>query len=129
MTDTIKVLIGDLYAARARGDLGAIADCFTVDATWRYPGKNPLAGEYRGRKGVTSFFRKLRELTNDSFETKACHVLIDGDVAVVHEGPTGVRNGRALGWDTLLLLRIRDDRIAEGKVFQHLQHELDEFWS
>lgn len=124
-----RALVEKLYVARSRGDLAAIADCFTLDAVWRYPGKNPLAGEYRGRMDVTSFFRKLRELTDDNFETKACHVLSEGDIAVVHEGPTGARNGRTLGWDTLLLLRIRDNRIAEGKVFQHIQYELDEFWS
>jgi uncharacterized protein (TIGR02246 family) len=129
MACATRALVEKLYVARSRGDLDAIANCFTADAVWRYPGKNPLAGEYWGRKNVTNFFRKLQELTDDNFATKACRVLVDGDVAVVHEGPTGARNGRTLGWDTLILLRIRGGRIAEGKVFQHVQYELDEFWS
>jgi hypothetical protein len=36
-------------------------------------------------------------------------------------------NGKSLEWETLLMFRLRDGKIAEVKVFRHTQYELDEW--
>ncbi|CAN5253465.1 hypothetical protein BH20ACT9_BH20ACT9_18790 [soil metagenome] len=122
-------LVHDFYEARASGDADRIGACLTDDVVWRYPGRNPLAGEYRGRDQVTAFFARVRELTGDDFSTEARHVLTDDDVAMILELPRGKRGGRTLHWKTVLLARIRGGRIAEVTVFQHTQYELDEWWT
>jgi uncharacterized protein len=122
-------LVHDFYEARASGDPDRIGVCLTEDSVWRYPGRNPLAGEYRGREQVTAFFTRVRELTGDDFSTEARHVLAGDDVAMVLELPRGRRGGRALRWQTVLLFRFRDGLIADTTVFQHTQHELDEWWT
>lgn len=36
---------------------------------------------------------------------------------------------KSLEWDTVLVFKLRDGRISECKVFQHIQYELDEWWN
>jgi ketosteroid isomerase-like protein len=115
--------------ARANKDPEAIMECLTVDVVWRYPGRNVHAREYRGREEVAGFFRGLRDATGDDFSSEVGRILVDETVAFVHELPHGTINGKSLEWETLLMYRLRDGKIAEVKVFQHTQYELDEWWN
>lgn len=122
-------LMRKFYEARARRDLDAVAECLADDAVWRYPGRNPFAREYRGKEDIAqNFFGRLPQVAPD-FRTEAHRIMVNGDVAAVYELPHGTRNGQTLDWDALLLFHIRDGKIAEGKVFQHIQYELDEWWN
>ena len=115
--------------ARANKDPEAIMECLTEDVVWRYPGRNVHAGVYRGREEVAGFFRGLRDATGDDFSSEVGRILVDETVALVHELPRGTINGKSLEWETLLMFRLRDGKIAEVKVFQHTQYELDEWWN
>lgn len=115
--------------ARANGDMEAIMGCLAEDVVWRYPGRNPLSREYRGKEGVAGFFRGLRELTGGDFSSETERIMVDGSAAFVHELPRGTRKGRSLEWRTVLMVRLRDGKIAEVEVFQNAQHELDEWWN
>ena len=115
--------------ARANGDREAIMGCLTEDVVWRYPGRNPLSREYRGKEDVAGFFRRLRELTGGDFSSETERIMVDGSAAFVHELPRGTRGGKSLEWRTLLMFQLRDGLIAEVDVFQNMQHELDEWWN
>ena len=115
--------------ARANKDAEAIIGCLTEDVVWRYPGRNPLAREYRGKEEVAGFFRSLRELTGGTFSSETERIMVDGSAAFVHELPRGTREGKSLEWRTVLMARLRDGKIAEVDVFQNVQHELDEWWN
>ncbi len=115
--------------ARADGDLEAIMGYLTEDVVWRYPGRNPLSREYRGKEEVAGFFRGLRELTGGDFSSETERLMVDETAAFVHELPRGTRKGKSLQWESLLMFRLRDGRIAEVEVFQNIQHELDEWWN
>lgn len=53
-------LVKDGYAAFARGDIQGLLALFAEDIEWVIPGAGlPLAGTYRGKAGVASFFEKL----------------------------------------------------------------------
>ncbi|MBA3390429.1 MAG: nuclear transport factor 2 family protein [Actinomycetota bacterium] len=119
-------LMRRFYEARANKDLERIMECLTEDVVWRYPGRNVLSREYRGKEDVASFFRSLRELTGDDFSSKVERILVDENVALVYEHPSGTMKGRSLEWETVLVFNLRDGGIAEGKAFQHTQYELDE---
>jgi len=103
--------------------------CLTEDVVWRYPGRNPLSGEYRGKEDVAGFFRGLRELTGGNFSSETERIMVDEDSAFVHELPRGTMKGKPLEWRTVLMFRLRDGKIAEVEVFQNVQHELDEWWN
>lgn len=122
-------LMRRFYEARANKDLEGIMECLTEDVVWRYPGRNVLSREYRGKEDVASFFQSLRELTGDDFSSKVERILVDENVALVYECPSGTMKGRSLEWETVLVFKLRDGGIAEGKPFQHTQYELDEWWN
>jgi ketosteroid isomerase-like protein len=122
-------LMRRFYEARANKDSEAIMECLTEDVVWRYPGRNVLSREYRGKEDVASFFRGMREVTGDNFSTEAERILVDETMALVHELPRGTMKRKSLEWDALLMFQLRDGKIAEGKVFQHIQYELDEWWN
>lgn len=115
--------------ARANKEPEAIMECLTEDVVWRYPGRNVHSREYRGKEEVAGFFRSLRDATGDNFSSEVGRILVDETVALVHELPRGTINGKSLEWETLLMFRLRDGKIAEVKVFQHTQYELDEWWN
>ena len=122
-------LLHRFYEARSNKDLETMMDCLTEDVVWHYPGRNVLSREYRGREDVASFFRSLNELTRDNFHSEVERILVDDTMALVYDLPCGTRNGRSLEWETVLMFQFRDGEIAEVKVFQDIQYELDEWWN
>ena len=101
--------------ARADGDAEALMECLTEDVVWRYPGRNPLSREYRGKEEVAGFFRSLRELTGGNFSSETERIMVDGSAAFVHELPRGTRKGKSLEWRTVLMFRLRgQDRGGRG---------------
>ena len=115
--------------ARANKDQEAIMECLTEDVVWRYPGRNVLSREYRGKKDVAGFFQGLREVTGGNFSSETERIMVDETAAFVHELPRGTINGKNLEWRTVLMFRLRDGKIAEATVFQNIQYELDEWWN
>jgi ketosteroid isomerase-like protein len=128
MQEQNLALVREFCEARAKEDTGAMMGCLAEDVVWRYPGRNALSREYRGKEEVAGFFRGLRELTGGEFTSEAERIMVDETVAFVHELPRGTRKGKPLGWRTVLMLRLRDGKISEVDVFQNVQHELDEWW-
>ncbi len=130
--DTLRernlALVSRFCEARANGDQEAIMGCLAEDVVWRYPGRNALSGEYRGKEAVAGFFRSLRERTGDNFSSETERIMVDETAAFVHELPRGTRKGETLEWRTVLMFRLRDGKISEVDVFQNMQHELDEWW-
>jgi ketosteroid isomerase-like protein len=115
---------------RDAGNLKAVInEIFADDVVWRYPGDNPLAGDYRGKEGVTAFFRQLREVTNGKFQLELVNLLANDDCVMALEAPQAERKGRAFAWNSVLVYFFRGGKIREVYVFQHQQHQLDEFWS
>ncbi|CAA9455168.1 MAG: hypothetical protein AVDCRST_MAG02-1499 [uncultured Rubrobacteraceae bacterium] len=131
--DTVRernlALVRRFCEARANKDQEAIMGCLTEDVVWRYPGRNPLSREYRGKEDVAGFFRGLREVTGGNFSSETERIMADETAAFVHELPRGTRKGKSLEWRTVLMFRLRDGKIAEVDVFQNVQHELDEWWN
>jgi ketosteroid isomerase-like protein len=115
--------------ARANKEPEAIMGCLTEDVVWRYPGRNVHSREYRGKEEVAGFFRGLQDATGDDFSSEVGRILVDETVALVHELPRGTINGKSLEWETLLMFGLREGKIAEVKVFQHTQYELDAWWN
>ena len=113
--------------ARAEGDREALVGGLTEDVVWRYPGRNLLSREYRGKEEVAGFFRGLRELTGGDFTSETERIMVDESAAFVHELPRGTRKGKSLGWRTVLVFRLSDGLIAEVEVSQNVQLELDEW--
>ena len=72
----------DGYAAFAKGDFAVLNDLFAEDLLWHEPGRNQLAGDYRGRDAVTGTFGKVMEVTEGSFHIDLHAVLADDEHGV-----------------------------------------------
>ena len=89
-------LIRKGYAAFLSGDMATLSDLFADDVVWHAPGRNPLAGTYRGKEEVFSSFQKVFELTGGTFKLDIHTVLADDEHAVILARVTAERDGKKL---------------------------------
>ena len=97
---------------------------------WVVPGRNAIAGEYRGLDAVIDYFTRRRELADRSFRMHPGEVLVgDGDhVAVLTDG-TATIDGVEHRWSTVGLYRLREDRVAACWLLPIDAAAFDAIWS
>jgi ketosteroid isomerase-like protein len=112
-------LVKDGYAAFGRGDLPGLLSLLAEDVVWDMPGDGlPIAGSYRGRDGVASFFEKLRHQA-DILEFQPREFLADGDrVLVVGWERMKIKaTGRGADIDWVMSFTIRNGKIAAFREY------------
>jgi ketosteroid isomerase-like protein len=123
-----------LHAAQnamyAGGDPGPVRELLTDDVLWVIPGRNAIAGEYRGIDAVLDYFACRRALAGDTLQLHPGEVLVgDGDhVAALTDG-TACLDGVAHRWSTLGLYRLRGEQIAECRLLAFDQEAFDAVWA
>lgn len=128
MTHPNEELLRREFDATVAGDMAALIECYADDQVFHYPGKNPAAGEYRGRDGFTKFLGKIGEL--GVTVTRELHDVVANDehgiqLISVH----GDRTGKKLTWRGVAVMHVRDGKIAETWVHVDDQDALDRFLS
>ena len=95
----------------AGGPREPLHDVLTEDIVWVVPGRNAIAGEYRGLDAVIDYFTRRGAIAARSFRMHPGQVLVGGGdhVAVLTDG-TATIEGVEHRWSTLGLYRVRDDR-------------------
>jgi ketosteroid isomerase-like protein len=121
-------LLRDEYRARADREDPLLADVFADDIVWHVPGKNAIAGEYRGRDQVMEYVRRRRALVDDTFEVTVEDVLANDEHGVVIASGSAVRDGKSLEWRAHGLYRFEHGRIAECWVVPEDQTAFDAIW-
>jgi ketosteroid isomerase-like protein len=112
-------LVNDGYAAFGRGDLPGLLSLLAEDVVWDMPGEGlPIAGSYRGRDGVASFFQKLQQEA-DILEFQPREFLAEGDrVLVVGWERMKIKaTGRGADIDWVMAFTIRDGKIAKFREY------------
>ena len=110
-------ILARLHAAQAAFYAGGpeepLRALLTEDIVWTVPGKNAIAGEYRGVQAVMAYFRRRRDLAARTFRMRPGDLLV-GDgvrVAVLTDG-SAVIGGVERRWSTVGLYELRDGRVA-----------------
>jgi len=103
----------DGYAAFAKGDFAVLNDIFAEDLLWHEPGRNQLAGDYRGRDAVYAFFAKLMEVTEGSFHLDLQAVFADDEQGVALVVSTASRGGRSVKVNDAHIFHLRDGKVVE----------------
>jgi ketosteroid isomerase-like protein len=100
------------------------------DIVWVVPGRNAIAGEYRGVDEVMAYFARRRDLAARSFRMHPGDLLTgDGDrVAVLTDG-TATIGGVERRWSTVGLYRLRGGRVAACWLLALDQAAFDAIWS
>lgn len=129
MSDAHLALAQRFFGAFARKDVDDARACLADDAVWRVPGMSLISGEHRGAQGVLSYFGRLRELTNGTWQAHPIDILAGkGGVVVLARG-TGERNGKKFDNTYALHLRIDGGRIVEARLYPEDLREFEAFWS
>jgi len=118
---------GAFYAG---GPPEPLHDVLTDDILWVVPGRNAIAGEYRGLDAVIDYFTRRRALADRSFRMYPGDLLVgDGDhVAALTDG-TATIDGVEHRWSTVGLYRLREDRVAACWLLPLDAAAFDAIWS
>ena len=124
-----EILLRNVYAAAAGGDVEELRQLIHPEVVWHVPGRNALAGDYKGFDEVLALFGQLAALTDGTFRSEL-HDVVAGDEHVVGlHAERAQRAGRSLQARLALIGHVRDGRLAE--VWEgHLDAEaFDSFWT
>jgi ketosteroid isomerase-like protein len=125
--DRLHAAQGAFYAG---GPDGPLREVLAPDVEWRVPGRNAIAGRYRGIEAVLGYFARRRDLAARSFRMLPGEVLVgDGDhVAVLTDGVARI-GGREERWATVGLYRLAGDRVAACSLLPLDAEAFDRIWS
>jgi uncharacterized protein len=127
-------LIAELHAAQnafyAGGDDSELRKLLSPDIEWTIPGRNAIAGRYRGPAEVLGYFARRRDLVNQTFQMHRRDVLAgDGPVIAALTDGTAVVHGRERSWSTVGLYQAHGGRITRCWLLPLDQAEFDDIWS
>jgi ketosteroid isomerase-like protein len=132
--DEARRLLARLHEAQgafyAGGPDEPLRAMLTDDVEWIVPGRNAIAGEYRGVEEVMAYFARRRDLAARSFRMHPGDLLTgDGDrVAVLTDG-TATIDGVDHRCSTVGLYRLREGRVAACWLLPLDQAAFDAIWS
>ncbi len=127
-------LLARLHEAQNRFYSGGSGDAFrgllADDVIWTIPGRNAIAGTYRGVDAVVAYFARRREIANSTFRLHRRDVLVgETDRIVALTDGTATIAGRSRAWSTVGLYEVRDGLIAACWLLPLDAAEFDEIWS
>ena len=123
------VLVRELYDARARDDLEAVASMLSVDVVWHEPDVgSDHTGDLHGPEAVLGMIREAQNLTGGTFRLTPREIVANGEHAVAMIDWTAERGGKKLEGKEVAVYRIRDSEVTEAS-FQQDDVNLDRrFW-
>jgi ketosteroid isomerase-like protein len=118
---------GAFYAGGPAEPLRAV---LTDDIAWTVPGRNAIAGEYRGIEAVMAYFARRRDLASGSFRMHPGDLLTGSGncVAVLTDG-SATFGGVERRWSTVGLYELRGDRVAACWLLPLDQEAFDAIWA
>ena len=116
------------YDAFEKGDLDTLRELFTGDIVFHVPGRNQLAGDYRGQDEVFGMFGRLVELSGGTFKIERHHVLADDSHGSVLSTVTAQRDGKSLSVKSVDVFHFSGDKVSEIWTLVNDQYADDEFF-
>jgi len=117
------------YDAFSKGDLETVLSIFDEDIRWHVPGRNPLAGDYRGHEEVSGFFQNLFELSGGSFSVEVHDMLANDEHVVVLAILRGQRPGKSFAGMSAHIWHVANGKAVEFWTASTDQYGVDDFWS
>lgn len=117
----------ELFAA---GDIGAMTDLLDDGVVWHHPGTSPLAGDYKGKDGVMSFFASIIQETGGTLKNEVHDILGNDDHVLVMSHLTAERNGKRLDQNVINVLHMSGEgKLTERWLLTEDSKAFDDFWS
>jgi uncharacterized protein len=99
------------------------------DVVLHFPGRGPMAGDYRGRDGMAALFQKQMEMLEAPPEIEIHDVLASDDHAVVLNRVRATRGGVTTEQQQVVVMHIEGGKITETWLQFSDQQALDEMAS
>ena len=115
--------------AISKGDLETFVGLHTDDTVLHFPGRGPMAGDYKGRDGVTQLFQMQAEMLDGPPEIENHDILANDDHTVVLNKTRASRGGQILEQNQVVVMHIKDGKIAEVWLHFSDQQAMDEMAS
>jgi ketosteroid isomerase-like protein len=128
MTHPNEELVRRGYQAFAEADMATLNELFADDLVWHAPGRNQLAGTFRGKEEVFATFMKVAELSGGTFKLDIHTILADDEHVAVLARATGEREGRTLEDNSVQVFHIRDGKVTEQWLYPGDAYASDAFW-
>jgi ketosteroid isomerase-like protein len=115
--------------ALAKGDVQGFLAFHTEDIKMHVPGRNRLSGTYEGKDQFGKLFQQQFEMLDEPPNIDVHDIVANDDHAVVLVKQTFTRGGKSLSVDAIVLLHVKDGKIAEAWLHPGDQYAADEFWA
>jgi ketosteroid isomerase-like protein len=112
--------------ALSKGDVDGFLEYHTDDVVVHFPGRGPMAGDHRGKDFLAEMFRQQMEMLDVPAQVEIHDVLANDDHAVALNKISGTRGGRTLDQDQVVVMHLRDGKIAEVWLHFSKQQDMDE---
>ena len=119
-----ETVVRDLYAARERGDLEAVARLLAPDIDWHEPYE--YLGHIHGREAVVDALRETVAATHGSFHITLHDVLASDEHAVALVEWRAERDGRPLTGREVAVYHVEDGRVTEVWFYTEDTHAVAE---
>jgi ketosteroid isomerase-like protein len=132
--DAAVLLLDRLHSAQNQFYSGGgderLRELLTPDISWTVPGRNSIAGEYRGGDAVFDYFRRRRDLAAGTFRMTRRDVLAgEGDrIAALTDGAATI-SGIERRWSTVGLYEVAGGCIAACWLLPLNPADFDVIWS
>jgi ketosteroid isomerase-like protein len=118
------------FEAFARGDLSGLDELLDDDVVWHQPGKNAIAGTYRGKAELLSLFVRIWQETEGSVETRILDVFADDEFAVVLIHAKAERGDLRQDNHVVHVLKLTPEgKLKERWALADDQADIDRFWA
>jgi len=115
--------------ALSKGDIEGFITLHTDDVVVHFPGRGPLAGDYKGKDGLGQLFQKQMQMLDAPPQIDTHDILANDDHAVILNNTKGTRHGKTLEQQQVVVLHIRDGKISEAWLQFSDQQAMDEMAS
>lgn len=115
--------------ALAKRDLETFMSLQADDVVLHFPGRGPMAGDYKGKDGLARFFQQQLEILDGPPEIENHDILANDDHVVILNKVTGTRRGQILEQNQVIVTHIKDGKAVETWLHFSKQQDMDEFAS
>lgn len=124
-----KDLIQKAYDLFNEGRLEEAGEFFAPEVVWSFPGKSPLAGEYRGRDAVLrEFLPKFPRLSGGTFRSTVMDVADGVGHSFVLQRSQAQRDGHSIDYTVCHVFKVEGGLIRAVQTYPYDAHAQEEFW-
>ena len=115
--------------ALGKGDIETFLSLHRDDVVVHFPGRGPLAGDYKGKDGLGQMFQKQMQMLDGPPQIQNHDILANDDHVVVLNKTKATRGGKILEQDQVVVMHIKDGKISEVWLQFSDQQAMDEMAS